>query len=34
MSALDQARGPAFDRLFLQDMILHDQGAIAMTRIS
>jgi uncharacterized protein (DUF305 family) len=31
MSALDQARGIAFDRLFLQDMILHHQGAIAMT---
>lgn len=32
MSALDHARGIAFDRLFLQDMILHHQGAIEMTR--
>lgn len=32
MATLDQARGAAFDRLFLQDMILHHQGAIAMTQ--
>jgi uncharacterized protein (DUF305 family) len=32
MTALDAARGPAFDRLFLTDMIRHHQGAIAMVQ--
>src|SRR5690242_12650366 len=30
MKALDAARGPEFDRLFLTDMIQHHQGAITM----
>jgi len=30
MAALESARGPAFDRLFLTDMIMHHQGALAM----
>lgn len=30
MAQLTGATGPAFDRLFLQLMILHDQGGIAM----
>jgi uncharacterized protein (DUF305 family) len=30
MAALDGARGPEFDRLFLQGMIRHHQGAIDM----
>src|SRR6185437_2370213 len=30
MAALDKARGPDFDRLFLQGMIRHHQGAIDM----
>ena len=30
MAALDQARGTAFDRLFLTSMIRHHQGAIQM----
>ena len=30
MKALDEARGPDFDRLFLTDMIQHHQGAITM----
>jgi uncharacterized protein (DUF305 family) len=30
MAALDKARGPDFDRLFLQGMIKHHQGAIDM----
>ena len=30
MAALDRARGPAFDRLFLEGMIKHHQGAIGM----
>ena len=30
MAALDSARGPEFDRLFLQGMIKHHQGAIDM----
>ncbi len=30
LAALDHARGPEFDRLFLTDMIKHHQGAIAM----
>jgi uncharacterized protein (DUF305 family) len=32
MAALDQARGTAFDRLFLEDMIMHHQGAIKMVQ--
>ena len=32
MSALDEARGAAFDRLFLEDMIMHHQGAITMVQ--
>jgi uncharacterized protein (DUF305 family) len=32
MAALDQARGIAFDRLFLEDMIMHHQGAITMVQ--
>jgi uncharacterized protein (DUF305 family) len=30
MEQLDQARGPAFDRLFLTSMIRHHQGAVSM----
>ncbi len=30
MAALDSARGPAWDRLFLQGMIRHHQGALRM----
>jgi uncharacterized protein (DUF305 family) len=30
MAELDKARGPEFDRLFLQGMIRHHQGAIDM----
>ena len=30
MKALDAARGPGFDRLFLHDMIQHHQGAVKM----
>lgn len=30
MAALDHARGPEFDRLFLEGMIKHHQGAIGM----
>jgi len=30
MAALDEARGPEFDRLFLQFMIQHHRGAITM----
>jgi uncharacterized protein (DUF305 family) len=30
MAALDRARGPEFDRLFLEGMIRHHQGAIDM----
>jgi len=30
MAALDSARGPEFDRLFLTDMIQHHQGALSM----
>jgi uncharacterized protein (DUF305 family) len=30
LNRLDQATGPAFDRLFLTDMIRHHQGAITM----
>lgn len=32
MAELDQARGPAFDRLFLTGMIQHHQGAIDMVQ--
>jgi len=32
MATLDHARGPAFDRLFLTDMIQHHQGAIEMVQ--
>ena len=32
MAQLNAATGPAFDRLFLQLMIVHDQGGIAMAR--
>jgi len=30
MAALDRARGPEFDRLFLTGMIKHHQGAVDM----
>jgi uncharacterized protein (DUF305 family) len=30
MAQLDQAKGPAFDRLFLTSMIRHHQGAVSM----
>ncbi|MBX6365449.1 MAG: DUF305 domain-containing protein [Gemmatimonadetes bacterium] len=30
LEELDAARGPAFDRLFLKDMIMHHQGALDM----
>jgi uncharacterized protein (DUF305 family) len=30
LDSLDAARGKAFDRLFLSDMIHHHQGAVAM----
>lgn len=30
LTALDQARGPAFDRMFLSAMIRHHEGALAM----
>jgi uncharacterized protein (DUF305 family) len=30
MKELDMARGPEFDRLFLRDMIQHQQGAVEM----
>jgi len=32
LAQLDSARGPAFDRLFLTDMIQHHQGAITMVK--
>jgi uncharacterized protein (DUF305 family) len=32
LKELDAARGPEFDRLFLQDMIQHHRGAIEMVR--
>jgi uncharacterized protein (DUF305 family) len=32
MAALGAAKGPAFDRLFLQGMIHHHEGALAMVR--
>jgi uncharacterized protein (DUF305 family) len=33
MAALDRARGPEFDRLFLEGMIRHHQGAIDMVDV-
>jgi len=33
MAALDKARGPEFDRLFLEGMIKHHQGAIDMVNV-
>jgi uncharacterized protein (DUF305 family) len=33
MAALDHARGPEFDRLFLEGMIRHHQGAIDMVDV-
>lgn len=33
MAALDKARGPEFDRLFLEGMIRHHQGAIDMVDV-
>jgi uncharacterized protein (DUF305 family) len=33
MAALDRAKGPEFDRLFLQGMIRHHQGAIDMVDV-
>jgi len=33
MAALDKARGPEFDRLFLTGMIKHHQGAIDMVNV-
>jgi uncharacterized protein (DUF305 family) len=33
MAALDRARGPEFDRLFLTGMIKHHQGAIGMVDV-
>ncbi len=33
MAALDKARGPEFDRLFLEGMIRHHQGAIDMVEV-
>jgi uncharacterized protein (DUF305 family) len=33
MAALDRARGPEFDRLFLEGMIGHHQGAIDMVDV-
>ena len=33
MAALDRARGPEFDRLFLNGMIKHHQGAIDMVDV-
>lgn len=32
LKELDAARGPAFDRLFLRDMIQHHEGAITMVK--
>lgn len=32
MTELDRARGPDWDRLFLQDMIMHHEGAITMVQ--
>jgi uncharacterized protein (DUF305 family) len=33
MAALDKSRGPEFDRLFLEGMIRHHQGAIDMVEV-
>src|SRR4030095_7815770 len=33
MAALDRARGPEFDRLFLDGMIKHHQGALDMVDV-
>jgi uncharacterized protein (DUF305 family) len=33
MAALDKSRGPEFDRLFLEGMIKHHQGAIDMVDV-
>ena len=33
MAALDKSRGPEFDRLFLEGMIKHHQGAIDMVEV-
>jgi uncharacterized protein (DUF305 family) len=33
MAALDKARGPEFDRLFLEGMIRHHQGAVDMVDV-
>jgi len=33
MAALDRSRGPEFDRLFLEGMIKHHQGAIDMVEV-
>ena len=33
MAALDRSRGPEFDRLFLEGMIKHHQGAIDMVDV-
>src|SRR5215470_2219674 len=33
MAALDKARGPEFDRLFLEGMIRHHQGAVDMVNV-
>ena len=32
LAQLDSARGPAFDRLFLTDMIQHHTGAVTMVK--
>ncbi len=32
MAALDRARGPEFDRLFLESMIRHHVGALQMVK--
>ena len=32
LARLDSAQGPAFDRLFLTDMIQHHRGALTMVR--
>jgi len=32
LARLDSARGPAWDRLFLEDMIRHHQGAVTMVK--
>jgi len=32
MSALEQANGAAFDKLYLQDVVAHHEGAVAMAQ--